>query len=90
VIGWPFKEDRFRAHLVALGLAEQLTCTYLGVGVPADQVSAEAGEAATRRQFANDPYGNHTPLLEKRRQRNPLGLPPPPYASDPLCAPLLW
>ena len=84
VVGWAFKEERFKQHAQALGLlpaeyssAAATTTTssafnYVGVGVPPSNADkAYAAEAVTRQQFLDNPLGNTGPLCEKRRQRNP-------------------
>lgn len=70
IVGWGFKEPRFRAHLIALGL-DDIPLEYCGVGEPADPSSALAGERQTTAAFRADPLGNHSPLIDKRRKRNP-------------------
>lgn len=87
IVGWPFKEARFRAHASALGLAE-IPMTYIGAGTPGSVAEAEAGEARAVQAFAADPLGNKSPLLDKRRSRN-AGSRARPYDA-PLVAAIEW
>lgn len=47
IVGWGFKQPRFRLHCEALGI-DWAHVDYVGVGEPADLDAAEAGEAKVR------------------------------------------
>lgn len=89
IVGWPFKEERFRHHFASLGLnrSADIEFAYVGVGQPADAAAARQGEQATLQAFIADPLGNNPPLVDKRRRRNPFNhqrpyVAPPAYVAD--------
>eukprot|EP00047_Mylnosiga_fluctuans_P021650 m.107309 g.107309 ORF g.107309 m.107309 type:complete len:212 (+) comp8977_c1_seq1:4382-5017(+) len=84
VVGWGFKEERFRRHAAALGVSIE----YVGCGTPTHKAAAEAGEARTLAAYHTDPLGNSGELLAKRRTRNPFAR-QIPY-KDEICARLVW
>ncbi len=78
VVGWAFKQQRFRWHAAALGWpAERFH--YIGVNNPPDLAAAEDGEAQALRDFLADPHGQQGRLAAKRHARNPFGRQPPPH-----------
>lgn len=70
VVGWSFKAPRFDHHRETLGIPES-KFTYIGCNNPADLPSALKGEEKTLNQFKHDPTGSHSPLADKRAERNP-------------------
>lgn len=72
VVGWKFKEKRFRLHARTLGIHNK-DFRYIGVNNPAEEALAAAvsGEAKTIQAFIENPRGDEGALLEKRLQRDP-------------------
>ncbi len=81
VVGWQFKAERFQFHAKTLGIPPECF-TYIGRNNPVDAEGTTAGEARALAQFQADPEGAHSPLAEKRQERNPFGL-PDPYTDCP-------
>lgn len=73
IVGWAFKEERFRQHASALGISRS-KIDYHGVNNPPenDLPGAERGEAATRAAFLEDPFGERGDLAKKRLERDVL------------------
>lgn len=79
VVGWKFKEERFRSHASALRFpAERFA--YHGVNNPVDLNSAIQQESRVTHLFKEHPFGTHPEILSKRASRNPFGM-RAPYAN---------
>ena len=71
VCGWGFKARRIAGlHRAALRWGREFD--YVAVNEPEDMAAVLAREAATRREWASDPYGQGAQLKSKREQRNHL------------------
>lgn len=70
VVGWGFKQDRFRLHAVALGIPLD-RFNYIGVNDPKDLTGALKGEGEALAAFKVDPLGDGSVLHDKRVERNP-------------------
>lgn len=70
VVGWKFKAERFELHRRALTIPASCFI-YVGVNNPTDLIGAENGEASAMALFRTDPFGDHSPLVDKRKDRNP-------------------
>lgn len=72
VVGWAFKESRFKIHAEALGIPlEHLE--YIGVNNPPEEkmVDTLLGESNILKEYLTTPLGNSGTLLERRRARDP-------------------
>jgi hypothetical protein len=88
VAGWGFKARRF-AELHRAALRWELPFESLAVNDPPELEIAAHREAATRLQWAVDPYGRHAPLSEKRAERDHFHRVPPYSLTCPELADLL-
>lgn len=70
VVGWGFKAHRFDQHRATLGIPAS-KFTYVECNNPEDLTGAIKGEERTLAQFQADPTGVHSPLADKRIERNP-------------------
>ena len=76
-ISFSFKQDRITHHfqtcVEAMGIANQVDFTFLGVGNPPPDLldQALASEARTLQLFRDDPYGVRQSLAAKQGTRNP-------------------
>jgi hypothetical protein len=70
VVGWKFKEPRFKQHREAIGFPEE-HFNYLGVNNPINLAECEASEAITSEAFCKDSYGKGDFLNDKKNTRNP-------------------
>jgi len=70
VVGWGFKEDRFKHHASTLGIPSG-AFSYEGVNNPDDLDSALAGETKAAVDFKRVPRGDSGELQDKRNRRNP-------------------
>jgi hypothetical protein len=70
VVSWRFKQERFQAHLRAIGYPEE-RFVYEGVNDPPELGQALRAEAVARRKYEADPYSGQCEFREKRRERNP-------------------
>ncbi|MCS7081021.1 MAG: YdcF family protein [Chloracidobacterium sp.] len=86
VVGWRFKEQRFRLHAAVLGWPPE-RLHYIGVNDPPDLAAAQAGEAQTLQDFLADPHGACGRLAAKRAARNPFGDTPPAHWVTTLVPP---
>ncbi len=86
VVGWQFKADRFNLHRKALNIPEP-TFTYAGVNNPVDLAGVQEGEGGALGQFHIDPTGIHSPLADKRAERNPFNEASPYDTCPPVNVP---
>ena len=70
VVGWQFKAARFDHHRASLGIPVE-KFSYVGANDPKDLAGAMKGEEKALEQFQKDPTGLHSPLADKREERNP-------------------
>lgn len=84
VVGWQFKAERFALHRAALNIPKS-AFTYVGVNNPEDIQDALKGEQRALEQFRSDPTGSHSPLVDKRNERNPFDE-SSPYDGCPLIS----
>ena len=88
VAGWGFKARRF-AELHRAALRWELPFEPVAVNDPPELEIAAQREAATRLQWAADPYGRHAPLSEKRAERDHFHRVPPYCLTCPELSDLL-
>lgn len=88
VAGWGFKARRF-SELHRAALRWERPFEALAINDPPALELAAAREAATRAEWAADPYGCHAPLADKRAARDHFHEPVPYAASCPELAGLL-
>lgn len=81
VVGWQFKAKRFKFHAQTLNIPKE-HFTYVGCNNPDNVEGAMRGEERALAQFYNDPRGEHSPLSDKRDERNPFHL-RNPYVNCP-------
>jgi hypothetical protein len=70
IVGWAFKEERFKRHAEALNIANT---HYIGVNNPPDEkmTDALAGEQRILDDFLETPLGDSGTLQDRRSQRDP-------------------
>ena len=83
VVGWQFKAARFDHHRATLGIPTERV-TYAGCNKPEDLAGAMKGEEKVLELFQADPTGSHSPLADKRKERNPFDEQHPYSASPPI------
>ncbi len=72
IVGWSFKEIRFKIHAEALGI-DLTHIEYIGVNNPPQDkmVSALLGESDILKEFLATPLGDSGVLKERRQNRDP-------------------
>ena len=82
VVGWKFKEERFKYHAKTLGIPKK-KFTYVGVNNPDGKALAGAliGEEKELAAFRADPFGERDYLRAKRNSRNITGRKTPSYGK---------
>lgn len=83
IIGWGFKEKRFRFHWETLALQATEAMTYVGRNDPRNLNDATRAERQVLDEFRRDPRGEYGTLAQKKEQRNPFNV-RSPYALESL------